>query len=90
LRAAVYQNAHSFDWIHLKTKPCMECPRAQQDRPGGCGQTIAIVRGSVACPVAALKAWLAAAGITTGPVFRTVKKGGAVAGPLSAQSVANM
>ena len=29
----------------------------------GAGQTIAIVRGSVACPIAALKAWLAAAGI---------------------------
>src|SRR5205823_8312253 len=54
----------------------------------GMGQTIAIVRGSVACPVAALKAWLEAAGITTGPVFRAVRKGGAVSGRLSAQSVA--
>jgi site-specific recombinase XerD len=41
----------------------------------GAGQTIAIVRGSVACPVAALKAWLAAAGIAAGPIFRSVKKG---------------
>jgi integrase len=40
----------------------------------GAGQTIAIVRGSVACPVAALKAWLEAAAIATGPVFRSVKK----------------
>jgi site-specific recombinase XerD len=54
------------------------------------GQTIAIIRGSVACPVAALKAWLAAAGITAGPIFRSVKKGGAVAGPLPAQSVADI
>ena len=45
----------------------------------GAGQTIAIMRGSVACPVTALKAWLAAAGITAGPIFRSVKKGGAVA-----------
>jgi site-specific recombinase XerD len=56
----------------------------------GMGQTIAIVRGSVACPVMALKAWLEAAGITTGAVFRSVKKGGAVAERLSAQSVADI
>jgi site-specific recombinase XerD len=56
----------------------------------GAGQTIAIVRGSVACPVTALKAWLEAGGITTGAVFRSVKKGGAVAGRLSAQSVADI
>jgi len=56
----------------------------------GAGQTIAIVRGSVACPVAALKAWLETAGITTGPIFRSVKKGGAVAGRLPAQSVADI
>jgi site-specific recombinase XerD len=55
----------------------------------GAGQTIAIVRGSVACPVAALKAWLEAAGITTGPIFRQVRKGGKVEGRLSAQSVAD-
>jgi hypothetical protein len=56
----------------------------------GAGQIIAIVRGSVACPVAALKAWLEAADITSGPVFRAVKKGGAVAGRLSAQSIAHI
>jgi hypothetical protein len=31
---------------------------------------IAIVRGSIACPVEALKAWRDAADITTGPLFR--------------------
>jgi site-specific recombinase XerD len=56
----------------------------------GAGQTIAIVRGSVACPVAALKAWLEAVGITTGSIFRSVKKGGAVPGRLPAQSVADI
>jgi len=29
----------------------------------------------IACPVAALKAWLEAAGITVGPVFRPIAKG---------------
>jgi len=56
----------------------------------GAGQTIAILRGSVACPVVALKAWLEASGISTGPVFRSVKKGGVVAGRLPAQSVADI
>jgi hypothetical protein len=59
-------------------------------RKEGAGQTIAIMRGSVACPVAALKAWLAAGSITAGPIFRSVKKGGAVAGRLPAQSVADI
>ena len=56
----------------------------------GAGQTIAIVRGSVACPITALKGWLAAAGITSGPIFRSVKRGGAVGGRLPAQSVADI
>jgi integrase len=55
----------------------------------GSGATIAIVRGSVACPVAALKEWLAAAAITEGPLFRRVNKGDRVLPDrLTAQSVA--
>jgi hypothetical protein len=34
------------------------------------------VRGSTACPVKAVKAWLAASGICEGPLFRPVAKGG--------------
>jgi hypothetical protein len=49
-----------------------------------------VVMDTWPCPVAALKAWLEAAGITTGPVFRSVKKGGALAGRLPAQSVAEI
>jgi site-specific recombinase XerD len=56
----------------------------------GAGQTIAVVRGSVACPVASLQAWLAAAGITSGAIFRSVRKGGTVGGRLTAQSVADI
>ena len=51
--------------------------------------TVAIVRGSVTCPVEALKAWLNAAGITTGAVFRRVNKANKVLpARLTAQSVA--
>ena len=42
------------------------------------GTTIAVVRGEVACPVQALKAWLLAAGITEGPVFRPINRHGQI------------
>jgi site-specific recombinase XerD len=42
------------------------------------GATIAVVLGSVACPAKALKAWLAAAGILEGPIFRPINKAGKV------------
>jgi site-specific recombinase XerD len=38
----------------------------------GAGAAVAVPKGEVACPVAALRAWLDAARITTGPVFRRV------------------
>jgi integrase len=49
--------------------------RSKTDQEGH-GETIAIVRGHHACPVKAVKAWLSAAGITAGPLFRPVAKGG--------------
>ena len=52
--------------------------RSKTDQEGE-GTTIAIVRGAKACPVQAVKAWLEAAGITEGPIFRPVAKGGCVA-----------
>ncbi len=39
------------------------------------GMVIAIVRGEIACPVAALRAWLEAANITEGPIFRRIRRG---------------
>jgi integrase len=42
----------------------------------GRGTVIAIPWGTVACPVKALKAWIEVAGITTGPVFCPIAKGG--------------
>jgi integrase len=49
--------------------------RSKTDQEGH-GETIAIVRGHHACPVKAVKAWLSAARITEGPLFRPVAKGG--------------
>lgn len=55
------------------------------------GQTIAIYNGGKLRPVAALKAWLEAAGITEGPIFRPLRKGGRVcAEALTAGSVASI
>jgi site-specific recombinase XerD len=63
--------------------------RSKTDQEGA-GATIAIVRGSTACPVAALAAWRKAAGITSGALFRSVRKDGTVGGRLTDQSVADI
>jgi integrase len=53
--------------------------RSKTDKEGA-GAEIAIPRGrsEETCPVTALQAWLAAAEISTGPLFRKVNRGGAV------------
>lgn len=64
--------------------------RSKTDQQGA-GQTIAVVRGDVHCPVEAIKAWVQAAGISEGNVFRSVGKGGRVSPkPLSTKSVAGI
>ena len=49
--------------------------RSKTDQEGA-GDVVPIARGSLACPVDAVRAWLAAAGVTAGPVFRPVSKEG--------------
>jgi site-specific recombinase XerD len=51
--------------------------RSKTDQEGA-GRVVPIPRGSVACPVAAVRVWLQAAGISEGPVFRSLGKGGRV------------
>ena len=64
--------------------------KAKTDQEGR-GAVIAIVRGEIACPVAALRAWLDAAEITEGPLFRAIRRGGHVqAARLTDRSVANI
>jgi hypothetical protein len=63
--------------------------RSSRDDRTPSSRMLPSVIGSVACPVAAVKDWLAAAGITEGPLFRRVNKGGNVLPDrLRAQSVA--
>jgi integrase len=64
--------------------------RSKTDQEGQ-GVTIAIVRGGACCPVKALRAWLGAAGISEGPMFRPVRKGGKVLDQrLTAKSVCDL
>lgn len=49
--------------------------RSKTDQEGA-GHVIAVLRGERSCPVAAVRAWLEAAAITTGPVFRPFSRGG--------------
>ena len=57
--------------------PPAQCGHGDQE---GMGVTIAVVRTGTAatCPVRALRAWLEAAGITEGALFRPVAKGGSL------------
>ena len=62
--------------------------RSKTDQEGA-GHTVAVPRGTKLKPVEALEAWLKAAEITSGPIFRSINKGGRVlADRLSSQSVA--
>jgi site-specific recombinase XerD len=64
--------------------------RSKTDQEGH-GVTIAIVRGGACCPVRAVRAWLDAAEITEGPLFRPVRKGGKVRDQrLTAKSVCDL
>jgi integrase len=45
--------------------------RSKTDQEG-LGQSVAVPRGATACPVAALRGWIEAAGIVEGAVFRRI------------------
>ena len=42
------------------------------------GEVVPVIKGNGNCPVTAVKAWLEAAGITEGPLFPRMAKGGKV------------
>ena len=57
----------------------------------GAGAVVPIARGATACPVAAVREWLAAASVAEGPVFRPVDRFGRVqARALTAESVGDV
>ena len=57
----------------------------------GQGHEIAVPCGVRACPVAALRAWLTAAGIENGPLFRRLSWGAQVTwDPISPRTIATV
>ena len=73
--------------IHTGLLVTIRGSKTDQERQG---ETIAIARGDIACPVKALRDWLDAAGIEAGPLFRPINKAGTVAASrLTCRSVAN-
>lgn len=63
--------------------------RSSKTDQEGVGEVIAILRGSKLRPVRAVTDWLAAAGITSGPVFRSINRHGQISTcGLTPQSVA--
>jgi site-specific recombinase XerD len=87
--------ARRSELVALNVEDIQECPeglrvtiRKSKTNQEGAGATIAVCRGSIACPVAAILDWLAAAGISEGPVFRPIRKGDHLSDKrLSAQSI---
>jgi site-specific recombinase XerD len=88
--------ARRSELVDLDVVDLEECPeglrvtirRSKTDQEGA-DAVVAVCRGSIACPVAAVRDWLSAAGITEGPLFRGVNKGGRLLPDrLAAQSVA--
>src|SRR5215472_11676664 len=78
------------DIAETETGVLVTIRRSKTDQDGE-GVTIAIPRGDVACPARALRAWLDAAGIEAGPIFRPINKAATVSRErLTDRSVANI
>lgn len=64
--------------------------RSKTDQEGA-GKTVAVPHGTHLLPVQALQAWLAAADITQGPIFRAVSRSGTVGtDAITGHTVANV
>ncbi len=65
------ENDESRMWLTVR--------QSKTDQQGK-GQRVAILDGSVIRPIMRLRLWLASSGITSGPVFQTMKRGGHLRG----------
>ena len=69
-----------IDFVAEGIRLVVEVSKADQE---GAGIPKGIPRaGGPLCPVAAVEAWMAAAGITNGPLFRPITKGGRIGAPV--------
>jgi len=55
----------------------LRLPRSKTDQSGA-GEYVGIPFGAVFCPVSLVREWQAAAGIDSGPLFRSLRKGGRI------------
>ncbi len=63
--------------------------RRSKGDPEGAGETVGVLAtGTATCPVAALQMWLRAAGIASGPVFRSLDRHGNLRTRMSGEAVA--
>lgn len=64
--------------------------RSSKTDQEGAGQLVGVPRGRALCPVQAYTAWLAAAGIDAGPVFRQVDRHGRLGEAMSPKAIAEV
>jgi len=64
--------------------------RSSKTDQEGAGEIVPVIRGDKCCPVEAVQAWVDAADIDDGPLFRMMRRGDKVTpSPLSAESIGN-
>ncbi len=80
--------ALNFEDIEVREDGLKVSIRRSKTDQDGAGQIIGIAYGSKLCPVRALKEWLTAASIMSGPIFRQVDRHGRILGRMSPEAVA--
>lgn len=88
LRRSELVSLHSEDVSKTKDGLILHLNRSKTDQKGE-GQDVALPYGSnpLTCPVRSLEDWLAASGISDGPLFRRIDRHGNIFGGLTPQSV---
>lgn len=88
LRRSELVSLHIEDVLITREGLILHLNRSKDDQKGK-GQDVALPYGSnpLTCPVRSLEDWLAASGISEGPLFRRVDRHGNIMGGLTPQSV---
>lgn len=83
-------DVEDLQWVDRPSGYSVRIRRSKTDQEGE-GETVWLPRtGRSTCPVTALEAWLARAGVVSGPLFRSLNRYGVVKGRLSDRSVSTI